>query len=199
MYSAIADQLYVLGLTRSLDYRTARAAAADYLEANPDAFMPFLPSVMGEDMVGATDDGVMTPEGYKEYCRIVREGTNWGGEIEVSEEAASLPLRDRSIDANLPLRLTQIQALSRAFKIPIHVIQRGPPSIISHSPDDVGSGGITVAESLQQGKAVRIVYYRRLFGLGEVRAMSRGTPLNEAKSDFPLRPWQHYQSLRPIQ
>lgn len=168
MYSAIADQLYVLGLAQSHDYRTARAAAADYLEANPDAFMPFLPSVMGEDMVGATDDGVMTPEGYKEYCRIVREGTNWGGEIEVRPACTPPPNEATALTSATQICSAQIQALSRAFKIPIHVIQRGPPSIISHSPDDVGSGGISVAQSLEQGKVVRIVYYRRLFGLGEV-------------------------------
>lgn len=83
MYSAIADQLYHLGLLKSPSYHETRHAAASYLIANPDTFMPFVPSVMGEDMEGAMDDGIMTPEGYKEYCRIVKEGTNWGGEIEV--------------------------------------------------------------------------------------------------------------------
>ncbi len=45
--------------------------------------MPFVPSVLGEDMAGATDDGIMTPEGYQEYCRRVEESGDWGGEIEV--------------------------------------------------------------------------------------------------------------------
>lgn len=87
MYYAIADQLVILGLMSSEDAATPqpiRAAAASYLRSYADTFMPFVPSVLGEDMAGATDDGIMTPEGYAEYCRRVEESGDWGGEIEVS-------------------------------------------------------------------------------------------------------------------
>src|SRR4051794_24258355 len=87
MYYAIADQLVILGLMPSEDAATPqpiRAAAASYLRSYADTFMPFVPSVLGEDMAGATDDGIMTPEGYAEYCRRVEESGDWGGEIEVS-------------------------------------------------------------------------------------------------------------------
>jgi OTU domain-containing protein 6 len=87
MYYAIADQLAILGLMSPQDAatpQTTRSAAAAYLRAHADSFMPFVPSVLGEDMEGATDDGVMTPEGYNEYCRRVEESGDWGGEIEVS-------------------------------------------------------------------------------------------------------------------
>jgi OTU domain-containing protein 6 len=87
MYYAIADQLAILGLMSAQDAATpqaTRSAAAAYLRAHADSFMPFVPSILGEDMEGATDDGLMTPEGYNEYCRRVEESGDWGGEIEVS-------------------------------------------------------------------------------------------------------------------
>jgi len=155
MYYAIADQLAILGLMSAQDAATpqaTRSAAAAYLRAHADSFMPFVPSILGEDMEGATDDGLMTPEGYNEYCRRVEESGDWGGEIE-------------------------IQALARHYNVPIHVIQRGPPAIISHTAeDDTGSGALTAVQSLQAGKAVRISYHHRMYGLGE-----------------------HYNSLRPVQ
>jgi len=50
------------------------------------------------------------------------------------------------------------------------VIQRGPPTIVSHggSGDDFG-GAMTPEKSAAQGeKVVRISYHRRMYGLGEV-------------------------------
>lgn len=49
-----------------------------------DDFLPFLASVDGEDMPGATDDGLMTPEGFAEYTHRVESTGEWGGEPEVS-------------------------------------------------------------------------------------------------------------------
>ncbi len=98
MYYAIADQLCLLGLLAPSDAttpRAVRAAAAAYLRAHADAFMPFVPSVLGEDMAGATDDGVMTEEGYDEYCRRVEESGDWGGEIEVSRVRRSEGMKIR--------------------------------------------------------------------------------------------------------
>lgn len=148
MYSAIADQLHLLGLSRDPSYHATRHAAANYLVENADAFMPFVASIHGEDMAGATDDGMMTPEGYREYCKRVEQSGDWGGEIE-------------------------IQALSKYYNIPIHVIQHGPPHIISHTPVDEGSGPLTAEQAKMAGdKVVRISYHRRMYGLGEVSLAS---------------------------
>ena len=83
MYSAIADQLYLLGLTKQPSYQITRHAASEYLRANPDSFMPFVPSIMGEDMAGAVDEGG-SEKVYAEYCKRVEQSGDWGGEIEVS-------------------------------------------------------------------------------------------------------------------
>jgi hypothetical protein len=156
MYSAIADQLHLLGLSRDPSYHATRHAAAHYLVDNADAFMPFVASIHGEDMAGATDDGMMTPEGYREYCKRVEQSGDWGGEIE-------------------------IQALAKYYNIPIHVIQHGPPHIISHTPVDEGSGPLTAEQAKMAGdKVVRISYHRRMYGLGEVSFIVMG-PVRHAQ------------------
>lgn len=57
-----------------------------------DDFLPFLPSVTGEDSVGATDDGMMTEKQFKKYCKNVAETGEWGGEPEVSPPCPAHPL-----------------------------------------------------------------------------------------------------------
>ena len=57
---------------------------------NQDDFLPFLASVDGEDMPGATDDGLMTPDQFKEYCHRVESTAEWGGEPEVSAAESSI-------------------------------------------------------------------------------------------------------------
>lgn len=64
---------------------TTREAAADYIASHPDDFLPFLPSISGEDGVGAEDDGMMTPEGLIAYTKNIKETGEWGGEPEVRE------------------------------------------------------------------------------------------------------------------
>jgi OTU domain-containing protein 6 len=69
----------------------------------------------------------------------------------------------------------QIQALSRAYEIPIHVIQHGPPVVVSHGgvEDDFG-GGMTPKQSAAKGdRIVRISYHKRMYGLGEVSGSPR--------------------------
>ncbi|KAL7419961.1 OTU protein [Cryptotrichosporon argae] len=154
MYSAIADQLGLLGLLpvdQAASPYAARQAAAAFMRAHRDDFLPFLASVGGEDMPGATDDGVMTDTQFGEYCHRVESTGEWGGEPEIT-------------------------ALTRAFGVPIHVIQRGPPTVVSHGgADDSFGGALTPEQSLQAGeRVVRISYHRRMYGLGE-----------------------HYNSLRP--
>ncbi|OWZ29510.1 OTU domain-containing protein 6B [Cryptococcus neoformans c45] len=155
MYAAIGDQLGLLGIIpaeEATNPRAIRRKAADYMLSHPDDFMPFLPSITGEDTPNATSDGMITPSGFAQYCKAVAETGEWGGEPE-------------------------IQALSRAYGIPIHVIQRGPPTVVSHGgKDDSFGGGLTAEESSKQGeRVVRISYHKRMYGLGE-----------------------HYNSLRPV-
>jgi len=145
LYAAVADQLAVLGILSPAlaNYKTTRLAAADYMYTHPDDFIPFLPSIDGEDGVGATDStGLMTQESFKIYCLAVRDTGVWGGEPEIT-------------------------ALSRAYKVPIHVIQSGQPPVVKHSPPPG-------AEPSPGTPIVFISYHRRMYGLGE-----------------------HYNSLRP--
>ncbi|GFZ43752.1 hypothetical protein JCM24511_01472 [Saitozyma sp. JCM 24511] len=148
MYTAIADQLAEIGMApahQSTNPKFTRRTAAQYMLAHPDEFRPFLPSIGGEDAEGATThDGIMTEKEFKRYCKNVSDTGEWGGEPE-------------------------IQALSRAFQVPIHVIQRGPPTIVSHGgEDDTFGGTITPEQSHAAGaRVVRISYHRRMYGLGE--------------------------------
>jgi OTU domain-containing protein 6 len=79
----------------------------------------------------------MTPQQFEKYCVAIRDTAVWGGEPE-------------------------ILALSRAFAVPIHVIQSGSPPIVEHNPSLPGRGHANK-------KAARISYHRRMYGLGEVR------------------------------
>ncbi|KAI0664881.1 cysteine proteinase [Cubamyces menziesii] len=145
LFSAVADQLSLLGILPSSQatYTTCRKAAADYIQSHPDDFLPFLPSDLGEDSAGASESGLMDRAGFERYCATMRDTAVWGGEPEVV-------------------------ALSRAFNVPIHVVQGGKPPVVVHDPS-----GQT--HSAPGGKrVVYISYHRRLYGLGE-----------------------HYNSLRP--
>lgn len=129
----------ILGLLAPADahYKTTRLAAATYIHTHPDDFLPFLPSIEGEDGAGATEGtGLMSPADFDSYCATVRDTGVWGGEPE-------------------------IMALSRAYDIPIHVVQSGPQPIVFHSPTpDLPND--------PKANAVRISYHRRMYGLGEV-------------------------------
>ena len=118
-----------------------REAAAKYMFNHPDDFIPFLPSAIGEDGDGAGNAGLMTPKQFEQYCATIRDTGVWGGEPE-------------------------IMALSRSFNIPIHVIQYGQPPVVIHHPKGEGTDGDHRAQGV-----VRISYHRRMYGLGEVRAL----------------------------
>ncbi|KAG6832377.1 hypothetical protein H0H92_002645 [Tricholoma furcatifolium] len=141
LYSAIADQLALLGIlpASQANYAVVRQTASSYMLAHPDDFLPFLePTDDGELL----DTGVMTPKGFERYCATIRDTAEWGGEPE-------------------------ILALSRAYNIPIHVIQGGRPPIVTHDPGEA-------RDTNNSKRVVRISYHRRMYGLGE-----------------------HYNSLRP--
>lgn len=113
LYTAVADQLALLGLIppAAAVPITTRTAAATYMYAHPDAFIPFLPSIDGEDGEGAGSAGLMTPKQFEIYCSRVRDTGTWGGEPE-------------------------IMALASAYKVPIHVVQSGPQRVVVHAPTD---------------------------------------------------------------
>ncbi|GJE87204.1 OTU-like cysteine protease [Phanerochaete sordida] len=111
LFSAVADQLAILGILPSnqATYVATRHAAADYIQAHPDDFLPFLPSFEDED--GSTDSGLMSPKEFEAYCAKIRDTAVWGGEPE-------------------------IMALTQAYNVPIHVIQGPAPHIVVHNPSD---------------------------------------------------------------
>ena len=143
LFSAVADQLQLLGIlpAAQANYTTTRAVAANYILSHMDDFLPFLPSEVGEDAVGATDAGLMTPAQFQRYCAAIRTTAVWGGEPE-------------------------ILALSRAYNVPIHVVQGGTPPVVVHEPSP-GTGPPPGAKSV-----VYISYHRRLYGLGEASSFS---------------------------
>lgn len=145
MFSAVADQLALLGVIapEQARYDLIRAAAANYIYSHPEDFLPFLPSAEGEDGYGAGSAGLMSPAEFEKYCKSIKDTAIWGGEPE-------------------------ILALSRAFKVPIHVVQGGEPRIVVHEPTADGSPS--------DASPVRISYHRRMYGLGEVSLLELYTP-----------------------
>ena len=106
--------------------------------AHPQDFVPFLPGIEGEDGSGSGESGIIGPREYARYCTNIRDTSVWGGEPE-------------------------ILALSRAYAIPIHVVQSGQPPVVVHDPS-----GAPTTDNLKDQRAVRISYHRRMYGLGEV-------------------------------
>ena len=113
LFSAVADQLSLLGLlpNQSLPpYVVTRQAAAAYMLTHQDDFLPFIPSIEGEDALDASaDTGLLSTEKFQGYCTSVATTALWGGEPE-------------------------IMALARAYHVKIAVVQVGPPPIVVHSP-----------------------------------------------------------------
>lgn len=61
-----------------------RHTASQYMLKHQDDFLPFLPSITGEDSAGANDDGELSTKEFRKYCKLVAETGEWGGEPEVS-------------------------------------------------------------------------------------------------------------------
>ncbi|OBZ75475.1 OTU domain-containing protein 2 [Grifola frondosa] len=142
LFSAVADQLAILGVlpAEQATYMTCRQAAVNYIQSHPDDFIPFLPSIEGEDAAGATaNTGLMGQAQFERYCATMRDTGAWGGEPE-------------------------ILALSKAFNVPIHVVQGGKPPVVVHDPSGSPEHSHTKSKHV-----VHISYHRRLYGLGEVR------------------------------
>lgn len=75
---------------------------------------------------------------FERYCINIRDTGAWGGEPE-------------------------ILALSRAYNVPIHVVQGRNPPVVIHNPTGGPQDG-----HLNDSRVVRISYHRRMYGLGEV-------------------------------
>ncbi|KAJ3525510.1 hypothetical protein NM688_g8393 [Phlebia brevispora] len=146
LFSAVAEQLAILGVLppQQATYEATRRAAADYMQKHPDDFIPFIPSVDNSE----NDNALMSLEEYERYCATIRDTAAWGGEPE-------------------------ILALSKAYNVPIHVIQGATPHIVVHDPSD-STQSHTQKNDKKSDQVVRISYHRRMYGLGE-----------------------HYNSLRP--
>lgn len=108
------------------------------------------------------ESGLMSPKEFEDYCVSIRDTAVWGGEPE-------------------------IQALTRAYNIPVHVIQGGNPPIVVHNP----AGGST-DDDIYSKRALRISYHRRMYGLGEVCIMVSTSSFHSYSYSS-----QHYNSLRP--
>lgn len=139
LFAAVADQLSLHGVIprSTASYAATRATAAHYMMQHREDFLPFLPSVDGEDGAGATDSGgMMSQREFQMYCATIRDTSAWGGEPE-------------------------IMALSRAYNVPIHVVQAGKPPVVIHEPPPNMTNGLEIS-------VVFISYHRRMYGLGEV-------------------------------
>lgn len=99
----------------------------------------------------------MTRAEFEQYCVSIRDTGIWGGEPE-------------------------ILALSRAYNIPIHVIQGGNPPVVVHNPT-----GAPQEENLREKKVLRISYHRRMYGLGEVRIIDAILSVNNAYCSTALQ------------
>ncbi|KZT59786.1 cysteine proteinase [Calocera cornea HHB12733] len=178
MFTAVADQLHLLGLLPAAEARpeTTRHAAAQYMRAHPDDFLPFLPSVEGEDGQGATDDGLMTAQQFERYCGNIDSTAQWGGQPE-------------------------LLALAKAYGVEIDVVQGGTPSVVKTRPSDDPHG-----HGHGQWPVAHISYHRRMYGLGEhynsLRPMERHTIIphllyNHKDVHDHLHPHDHNQVPAP--
>lgn len=80
----------------------------------------------------------MSQREFEQYCLSIRDTAVWGGEPE-------------------------ILALSRAYNVPIHVVQAGTPPVVVHNPVGAPNAGDATDK-----RAVKISYHRKMYGLGEV-------------------------------
>ncbi|CAL8469587.1 g9128 [Coccomyxa elongata] len=86
LYRAVEEQLGSSGGREELlppphDYWAVRAAAAAYMRAHPDQFMPFI----------SQEDGEEGPEAaFEAYCCAVESSAAWGGQLELRALAQAL-------------------------------------------------------------------------------------------------------------
>jgi len=149
LYSAVADQLNL--------WRAVRTPRDDY-KSTRRAAARYMRSNPDEFIAflenDSADDGLMTMPQYEHYCDQVESSAEWGGQPE-------------------------IQALAKAFGVPIHVLQEGTDLVKVgeevRQPDFKAEGQVpNVDVGIKRAPALLISYHRKMYGLGE-----------------------HYNSLRP--
>jgi hypothetical protein len=97
----------------------------------------------------------MSPQEFEHYCASIRDTGIWGGEPE-------------------------ILALSRAYNVPIHVVQGGKPPVVVHNPT------VSSTDDQMTDKVVRISYHRRMYGLGEVSLTLNECTGNSANCSYSI-------------
>ncbi|CAD7065272.1 unnamed protein product [Tilletia caries] len=111
LYAAVADQLGVRK-SQPTDYKSTRHAAAEYMRAHPDDFLPFIAD--GDVVASPAHTSIaLRSAHFEEYCSAIENTGVWGGQPE-------------------------ILALSHAYEVPIHVAQVGMP-VLKIGEDNYGS------------------------------------------------------------
>ncbi|CAG8560886.1 6079_t:CDS:2 [Scutellospora calospora] len=103
--NAITELIKPMGLiVEEVNYQEVRHKAAMYMRQHPDDFIPFLSNTKN------TKDGeIYSLEQFHKYCDELEKTATWGGELEII-------------------------AISRVYKVPIHVVQMSSP-ILKMSDD----------------------------------------------------------------
>lgn len=93
LYSAVAHQMATRNIqsTLSASVEGLRAATADYLLANKDAYLPFIETIDGDE------------ELFREYCEELRNEAVWGGQVELKAMAELLGTEIEVYAAGMPI------------------------------------------------------------------------------------------------
>jgi OTU domain-containing protein 6 len=83
LYNAIRHQLEFFGIYHSVE--SLRKISADYIRANKDELIFYMPSSRGDD--------IMSQEEFDEYCDQVENTKAWGSQIEIQALSNSLKLK----------------------------------------------------------------------------------------------------------
>ncbi|WFD35851.1 ubiquitinyl hydrolase 1 [Malassezia cuniculi] len=105
LYAALADQLNIRQpAPQPYSASQLRAAAARYMRAHPDDFMPFISDldVLAAPLPSPDAPSANPTDKYACYCDAVEHSALWGGQPE-------------------------ILALSHVFRTPIHIVQSASP------------------------------------------------------------------------
>lgn len=93
LYSAVAHQMATRNIqsTLSASVEGLRAATADYLLANKDAYLPFIETIDGDE------------ELFRKYCEELRNEAVWGGQVELKALAELLGTEIEVYAAGMPI------------------------------------------------------------------------------------------------
>lgn len=89
LYNSIRHQLELQNLSYSID--TLRKIAADYIRANKDELICYMPSSRGDD--------IMSQAEFDDYCNQVETTKAWGSQIEIQALSNALKLKIEVLQA----------------------------------------------------------------------------------------------------